>query len=442
MPLDQAVIQLLERAEFSQHIVKGARVSYNRAESARHVAYVCFTRRYETSLAAQSTETLLDLYLRALLKGTSRHPSSDALTRAFRGVRVEQSALFTDRNQDLLTMGLPLKFSSMDAVAQIFDVVDEMLSNPRAATDGSVFENVRKEHLDSIEDRIGNHDARASTLFFRKFFPQSAALEDEDEKTIVKEATFHSLQRIAKEHLSGSAVTLLYSGHADLSDIVEQFLSRVTVYGHGTEALPAPEVEWLPKVTGPVHECGPSQQMQFIRAYPLEDALRHPEDWAALKLVNQLLGGSGWTSPLMQIIREKHHLVYGIRSLYLPKKNVIFISTSHEPAVYTKIVELMDGIVADIAEGSFSDDAFGKAKAQLLEEHLVSYGHGLSTCDQPDFRVNNAYNQFVRRAVDLSRLESYRILAAVQPSDARHAAQRFLDPMRSQIFTYSKSGNP
>ena len=134
--------------------------------------------------------------------------------------------------------------------------------------------------------------------------------------------------------------------------------------------------------------------------------------------------------------------MYGISSGFDDKRNLLMVRTEHDPRLYGRIRDLVQGLAEDVASGNFTDEEFTKQQEQMLESLLVSHGHGLASCDQTSFRMGQAYNRFVIGGTDLPLAERYTILAGLSPEDGRDAARRFLDPALNQVFTYAKEVMP
>lgn len=447
-PIDQNVISLLEQTKFSRHELDGVLSYYNEAQSTRQGAKLYFVSRYATPEAAHQAEILMDIYLRAIEKGTPNYPTKDSLERAFRSARTTIPDLYTNRILNQLMFVVSLSFPSGEiakrSLEHILSVINEVLTSPRVRTPdegAEVMEEARGEVINSIKDRAQNHSARASSLFLQRYFPNILPFGDETEEEIVRQASVNELAETFDKQLAESFPVLLFSGDTPFESIADSLIPFVASYagkGNGS-VLTMPQPLVFPEVGAPVFEYGPSDQMQFLRAYPLTSIPEKEDEKAELGVVNYILGGS-WTGQLMQIVREKHHLVYSIKSSYGKSKNMIRVSTEHNPAFYSRIEGLTREIVEDIASGNFTDEQFAKAQDELLEGVLISPGRSLITCNQPGFRLDRAYSQFIAKTTKLSPVEEYLLMASLEPCSARQTVQRYLNPNISQIFTYSKEG--
>ncbi len=448
IPLDESVVDMLEDTEFSRHETDSLLTYHNKAEPSTQKAKLCLVSEYDTAEEAAVAELLTDFYLAAINKGSEKYPSSDALTRAYWSTRTNGPSLYTMRSRDRLTFTMDISIPPGDkgeaTLEHVFSIVDDTLSSPLLLTedDGErILEEAREQCINGIEDNIKNHSGRAHTLFKSRFFPEMEPLSMEAELEMIQTASLSKLTSAYEGLLSKSFPVLLFSGDSKLDEIQGQFINFAKEYeGTGEESvLQQPEILRMSTEQMPIAETGPSQQMQFIRAYPLIETPSTAEDKAALKVVNNILGG-GWTGYLMQIIREEHHLVYGINSSYNRFTDSFTIRTEHDPSNYEKMSKLTQEIVEHVASGGFTDEEFVKMQEQMLEGMLVGGGRNLVSCDQPGFRIGEAYKQFIIQTVDQAPAERYKILAGLSPEDGRRAAQKYLNPAINQIFTYSSGG--
>lgn len=449
-PVDPDVVALLEETDFSRHNLDGILTYHNKAESTRQVARLCFTTHYDTPEEAAVEELLFGFYFRAVIKGTPEYPTNGALARAFLSNRMPQPTLHLQRIRDKILFAMdfhvPAGEKGINSLEHGLDVIDTMLTSPLALTADEgprIIEQVREEYIRGIEDGIQNHRKRAETLFYERYFPAIEPLEEESQLDILSGASLSDIVESYEAFLSHSFPVLLISGDLPVEEIAEPLLRFAEKYaGTGDESvLSPPEILQMPPVSEPHFEYGPSEQMHFIRLYPLAEVPDNSRDRLALAVVNHILGG-GWTGHLMRVIREKHHLLYYIDSECQKFMNCINLQTEHDPALYGKISQLTQKIVKGIASGKFTDEEFEMVQDMLLEQTLIRFQGNLTTCDQPSFRIGNAHDMFIAKNTPLSLAETYKLLASLSPEDGRRAAKRYLKPKANQVFTYSKLGLP
>lgn len=99
---------------------------------------------------------------------------------------------------------------------------------------------------------------------------------------------------------------------AQAGDIAER-LSSGLPQADRAQALPAPQ---LPQRAAEQRIAHPATQSHIILGYP--GVRRGDPDYFALYVGNYILGGGGFSSRLMEEVREKRGLVYGVSSYFMP----------------------------------------------------------------------------------------------------------------------------
>lgn len=136
-------------------------------------------------------------------------------------------------------------------------------------------------------------------------------------------------------------------------------------------ALPAPAVPSSPQATRE-HIDFPSNQTHLLLAQ-LGIPRGHP-DYAALYLGNQILGGGGFGTRLMEEIREKRGLTYGIYSGFSPMQTngpfMINLQTRADLAEGT--LELVQRLVAEFLQHGPTEAELERSKRQIAGSFPLS----------------------------------------------------------------------
>lgn len=447
MAVDEEVISLLKEASFKEYVLGSTLVYCNEADSARQMAYLCFITDYDNPLEAQAAEVLGDFFLQAMEKGTPEYKTKGSLIRAFRSARTDKPEPHFARAHHKLIFNIPLVFpageNGENSLKYVLKLVDKGLASPLVRIPEEnvpVVEQARAETMHEIQERMMNHGGRARSLFNRKYFA-NLPLSEEDEARIVKKASADNLLEMFDAFLERSFPIVLFSGDMSpktLETLLIPFMQKYA--GNGNKSvLTEPVIEQLPKAGEPVFEKGPSDKMIFIRGYPLKEVPGNEREKYLLFMLGYILGGS-WKSPLMQIIREKHNLVYGIFSSYFPERNMVAIETNHDPLFYDKIAELSGEIAGGVLEGNVTEEQVGWARSDLLERKVITYSGSLVSCNQPSYRITDAFNRFILKKSKLSLKDGYKMIDSIGIDDLKSAAGKFFDTNENQIFTYSKTG--
>ena len=431
---------MLRETEFSRQDSGNAAVYTNHAESSSQAAQLSLVRSYGSAEEAVRAELLVDIYLAGVRKGCASFPTADSLTRAFYMARTQQPSVHTERWRDMLEfvvkVHVPAGERGVSAMGSAMDIVAEMMAQPLlrdAAHSERILELAREEVIRSLEDRIQHHPSYAYSLFDLRYFPQDSPLSVPGLLDLARNATFEDIIRAYEGVFAASSPVLLLSG--DSPEGIASPVLGFAAQSAGQGTLPPLEVLEMGPVGKPVAEEGPSEHTQFLRAYTLA-AVPGERERSALRLVNRVFGG-GWTGRLMQVVREKHHLVYGIYSGYQEYRNMIRLGTEHDPRLLGRITALTQEIAEEVFSGKFQDEEFRKVQEQAIEEMLTARGP-LRSCDQPSFRIDEAHRLHVKRA-GVGLAEQYETLTSFDPAEARHIALHYLSPGRSQIFTYGRA---
>jgi zinc protease len=161
---------------------------------------------------------------------------------------------------------------------------------------------------------------------------------------------------------------------------------------------------------------------------------RDDPDWYAASIMNYVLGGGGFNSRLMEDVRVKHSLTYGIYSAMVPYQQagliVIDASTKNEDA--GQALALVKTDLAKMQQGGITAGELKEAKIYLtgsLPLELTST-HAIASALLA-LRIDRLPPDFLDKVTGK--------LNAVTLSDVAHVAGRLLDPT---AFTVVMLGQP
>lgn len=435
MGADPTVLNMLRQMEFTQSNLPNARFYYNHAASSTNIAELCFTAKYNSSYDAQMAETLIDLHLRVSEKGTHDFPSKDRLIRAYKSQQAVPVQMYTERQLNKLTLVVPLKYESEKDLLVQSTLLHQMLLSPHGFSQRTIFEKVKDEEIKKIEDRITNHELMASTKFKQCFFPSLSPLSEDKEKEIINNSEPWLLDFALQKHINNSTACVLASGplpEQEVSSTIQKQFGDFLKSKHSYKKCAPLKMK---RIGEPIQKIGPSEQMHFIRAYPLQKKLTNIREQLCLEMANEILGGS-WNSPLMQIIREQHHLVYGIGSTFFPALQLLSISTSHNPKDLKKIDKLTEIITTNIIRGNIPKIQFEIEKERMLENYIAQSHHNIQTCDSPLMRIDYAHRRYVEKTQRIPIAQEYNLLSTISLREMKQVLRAHIDPEQSQIFTY------
>ena len=193
----------------------------------------------------------------------------------------------------------------------------------------------------------------------------------------------------------------------------------------------------IPEVT--LHEAGRT----IVVEKPIPESVlllggpgpkRNDPDWYAAEIMNYALGGGGFNSRLMEEVRAKRGLTYGISSSLVPFQHagVLLISGSTKNEDAGQALQLVNSEIARFGTGGITAAELADAKTYLtgsLPLELTS-----------TMRISNALLSLRLDNLPVDFFDTVAAkLNAVSAADVARAAQRFLQPAQ---FTTVVLGQP
>jgi zinc protease len=192
--------------------------------------------------------------------------------------------------------------------------------------------------------------------------------------TLAQLRTFHE-----KAYTAGNVVIALVGdlSRAEAEAIATQFCTSL------------PKGLAVPKIAQPVepkasvsHIEFPSKQTNLILAQLGVD--RYDPDYAALSMGNQILGGGGFGTRLMNEVREKRGLTYGVYSSLTPKqvRGPFMIELQTRAEMSEGTVKLVQDVLADYLETGPTEKELDDAKRELAGSFPLSTASNADIVDQ------------------------------------------------------------
>ncbi len=236
---------------------------------------------------------------------------------------------------------------------------------------------VRNQLLAGLEQQQQNPARLASRALFRQLYgehpyatPSDGSAESLNALDRARLAAFH-----ARAYAAGNAVIALVG---DLSRAeAEAIAAQLSAALPDGPALPPPPAPQMPAAQRQ-HIEFPSQQTHLLLARLGIDR-RHP-DYAALYVGNQILGGGGFGARLMEEVREKRGLTYGIYSAFTPMQvaGPFMINVQTRAELSEATLELVRQLVREFVENGPS-----AAELQRVQRELAG-SFPLSTASNAD----------------------------------------------------------
>lgn len=214
---------------------------------------------------------------------------------------------------------------------------------------------------------------------------------------------------------------------AATGDISPEDLGKAldTVFGGlpaKTEAKPIPDVT-MSGLGQTILLPRPTAQTVMLMGQP--GVKRDDPDWYAATVMNYVLGGGGFGSRLMEEVREKRGLSYGVYSYLIPMDHTALVMAggSTVNAKAGQALDIMRQEWARMAKDGLSDQEMADAKTYLTGSFPLQLGSTQA--------IARILLQVKRDNLGIDYLNQRdRYINAVSQADIKRVAQRLLDPAK------------
>ncbi|MCI4411325.1 MAG: insulinase family protein [Thiotrichales bacterium] len=200
-------------------------------------------------------------------------------------------------------------------------VLDAALSLSAAALDKPVFKEAvlareQAQLLTALQAKQQSPSAVANELFWKRLYGDHPyAFPTEGNAASVKTITVADIKQFYERFYTAKNAVVAIVGDVDRAK-AEEIATKMTEALPTGEAAPALPAVNAPKEKGIESIAFPATQTQILIGQL--GIARDDPDYVALYLANHILGGSGFASRLMEEVREKRGLVYGVSANLIP----------------------------------------------------------------------------------------------------------------------------
>ena len=263
---------------------------------------------------------------------------------------------------------------------EVFDLVRLAMSQPRF--DEDALERVRAQILAGLKFDENDPATVASIAWDR------IAFQDHPYGRPVK-GTNESVSKISADDLRDYVRRVFARDKlvvAVVGDIDAQELGKVldTIFGDLPERSDLVEVADAKPPLGPAREVIVMNVPQSVAQFGLRGISRDDDDFIPAYVLNYIIGGGGFSSRLMEEVREKRGLAYSVRSSLLPYMHgpvfVGHVATKNE-AVGQSLSVIRDEL-RRIAEQGPSAEELESAKAYLTGAYALRFESSSSIASQ------------------------------------------------------------
>jgi predicted Zn-dependent peptidase len=333
---------------------EGPRVISARLPGSRSVsiaAYVLAGSRLETTAQAGVAHFMEHL----TFKGTSRYPSSRAISEAIEGVGGSFNAA-TDRESTVYWVRVPRREAE-----RAMDVLGELVVRPKL--DEADIDQERAVIVEEIRSYLDDPSEFVQILFQQAMFGEGAlGREICGDEAGIRELPSQAIRGFWSSMYRPSNVVVALAGDLDHAAAVR--LSE-TAFGSGDGVVPGFEpAPTLPAGQRVLTGRRDTTQAQLSLGVP---ALRrdHPEAWT-LSVLNTILG-DGMSSRLFLSVREEQSLAYDVSSgiVEYADSGALEVSAGVDPAQLPQAIDAILVELARLRDAEVPPEELDKAKAYL-----------------------------------------------------------------------------
>lgn len=267
--------------------------------------------------------------------------------------------------------------SALDKRSEALDVLRAVLQEPRF--DDAVVVREQARTIASLKDAATRPDAIAGKAFWAAMYPKHP---------YGRQATPESVATLSREDLlafharyynaANATITLVGDLSRAEAEAVAESLAAGLPQGEAA-VLPAPPQKVRGKVTKIAH---PASQAHVYIGLPAVE--RGNPDYFPLLVGNYTLGGGGFVSRLMQEVRERRGLSYGVHSYFLPlaQQGPFEIGMQTQKSQTDEALRVVRDTLADFIRTGPTESELQAAKDNLIGGFALRLDTNLKILDQ------------------------------------------------------------
>jgi zinc protease len=304
--------------------------------------------------------------------------------------------------------------------AEAFRLLGLALAQPRF--DAEAVERIRAQVLTRLVRDLEDPNTVANRTWFDRAFaghPYHKPVWGYPET--VKAITAEDLRAFARSRLSRDALVIGVVGDVtpeELGPLLDGAFGALPSEGDPSRTIPAAEPQNLAQI-----EVIRRQIPQSAIAFGLPGIKRDDPDWYAAHVMNYVLGGGGFNSRLMEEVREKRGLTYGIYTYLYPLDHagVWLGGVATQNARVAESLDVIRATLRRFVEEGASEKELADAKTYINGSFPLSLT-GSS-------RIARLLVSIQRNELGLDYLDRRdALMNAVTREDVRRVARRLLDP--------------
>lgn len=358
------------------------------------------------------------------------------------GAGTLDAAAFQEKLEDLA-----VRLSFSDTHDAFYGNFETLTANRDAATellrlaineptfDKEAVERIRQQILASLVYAARDPDRVASDEWFALAFANHAygrrASGTEESVSAITPDDLHSYRRkvFARSNLRVVAVGDITA--AELGAMLDKVFGSLP---DKAELVPVPKIE---PATGGKTKIIEMDVPQSVAVFGFGAMPRKDPDFLTAFVLNQLIGGGGFASRLMEEVREKRGLAYSVYSYLQPMRNASIFSggvATRNDAVKTSI-ELIRQELEKVARDGPNETEFANAKSYLTGSYALRFDTNVKIATQLLGLMEEGYGpDYVEKRNAL--------IEAITLDDAKRVAKRLLDTDNMIVTIVGKPETP
>jgi zinc protease len=306
---------------------------------------------------------------------------------------------------------------------EAFRLLGLALTKPRF--DNDAIARVRAQLVASLQQQDEDPQDVASKGFMNTFMGSHPYAHPID-GTIpsISRISRSDIKAFARSHWVRNGLKMSVSGDADPETL------KVLI-GSAFGELPA---KWAPPIPPVTHMGAPGVHViplkvpQPTAIFGLPGILRSDRDFIPAYVANYILGGGGFSSRLMQEVREKRGLTYGISSSLdtLRKAGIFAVQVATRANAMQQTIDVVRATVKDFAENGASDKELTDAKTYITGSFPLAFSSNTG--------IANQLNSFQRVGLPIDYIvKRNALINAVTLDDVKRVAKRLFNANRMTI---------
>ena len=181
----------------------------------------------------------------------------------------------------------------------------------------------------------------------------------------VKHIALQNLKTLYANQVKPNGATLAISGDITMDEVVTLVQTYLSQWQGKPKVALSDIQKPVPSDKQAVNHALDKHQMliEWVRLGPS----RHDDDYITMMVLNHMLGGGGFGSQLMEEIREKRGLTYGVYSYFQPYETegayIIRLQTRADQAGEAE--QVLGQVLDDMSKGNITQDMLDKSKTNL-----------------------------------------------------------------------------